>query len=130
LKRTDRPPRPVACPGSGISRILKRNSRAAFDADAGFQRTESLPAEECTPAGISILGATPSLVCEAPDEVVDIVRWPARHLHAKIKTHLNQLFFDLVERLSPEVRAAQHLGFAPLNEISDIDDAVVLEAIF
>ena len=36
---------------------------------------------------------------------------------------------DLVERLSAEIRRAQHLGLGLLNEIADIDDIVVLQTV-
>jgi hypothetical protein len=38
-------------------------------------------------------------------------------------------FLDLVERLAPEVGRAQHLGLGLLDEVADVDDVVVLEAV-
>src|SRR6202044_2910818 len=62
-------------------------------------------------------------------EVLDVLRRPARDLHAEVKTHLRQHFLDLVERLAAEVRRPQHLAFGLLDEIADVGDVVVLEAI-
>ena len=42
---------------------------------------------------------------------------------------LDEHFLDLVERLAAEVRRAQHLGLGLLDQIADIDDVVVLEAV-
>ena len=40
-----------------------------------------------------------------------------------------QHFLDLVQRLAAEVRGAQHLGFGLLDQVADIDDVVVLQAV-
>src|SRR5262249_13706287 len=69
------------------------------------------------------------MILEALGQLVDIVGRPARHFHAEMQTHLGQHLLDLVERLAPEIGRAQHLGFALLYEIADINDVVVLEAI-
>src|SRR6516164_1795085 len=69
------------------------------------------------------------MVLEAFGQLIDVVWRPSRHLHAEMEAHLGQHLLDLVERLSPEIRGAQHLGFALLNQIADVDDIVVLETI-
>ncbi len=46
-----------------------------------------------------------------------------------MQPHLREHFLDLVERLAPEVRRAQHFRFALLHQIADIDDVVVLQAV-
>jgi pantoate--beta-alanine ligase len=63
------------------------------------------------------------------DEVFDILRRPARHFHAEMQTHARQHFLDLVQRLAAEVRGAEHLGFGLLDQVADIDDVVVLQAV-
>ena len=40
-----------------------------------------------------------------------------------------QNLLDLVQRLAAEVRRAQHLGLGLLNEVADVDDVVVLQAV-
>src|SRR6266536_555900 len=69
------------------------------------------------------------MIPETLGQFVDIVRMPTRHFHAEMQPHLGQHFLDLVERLAPEIRRAQHLGFGLLNEVADIDDVVVLETV-
>ena len=51
------------------------------------------------------------------------------HLHAEMQAHGRQHFLDLVQRLAAEVRRAQHLAFALLHQVADVDDVVVLEAV-
>ena len=46
-----------------------------------------------------------------------------------METHRCQYFLDLVERLAAEIRSPQHLGFRLLDQIADIDDVVVLQAV-
>ena len=46
-----------------------------------------------------------------------------------MQAHARQHFLDLVQRLAAEVRRAQHLGFGLLDQIADIDDVVVLQAV-
>src|SRR5579863_7806193 len=69
------------------------------------------------------------VLLETLGEVLDILRRPARHLHAKVEAHLREHFLDLVERLASEVRRPQHLAFGLLDEVADIGDVVVLEAV-
>jgi hypothetical protein len=38
-------------------------------------------------------------------------------------------FLDLVQRLAAEVRGAEHLRFGLLDEVADVDDVVVLQAV-
>jgi hypothetical protein len=38
-------------------------------------------------------------------------------------------FLDLVQRLAAEVRGAQHFRFGLLDQVADIDDVVVLQAV-
>src|SRR5215218_783700 len=62
------------------------------------------------------------MILEALGELFDILRRPARHFHAEMQAHLRQHFLDLVERLASEVRRAEHLRFALLHEVADVDD--------
>src|SRR3546814_5273889 len=48
---------------------------------------------------------------------------------AEPQAHAGENFLDLVERLAAEVGRAQHLGLGLLNQIADVDDVVVLQAI-
>src|SRR5882762_11104940 len=64
------------------------------------------------------------VILEALGELVDILRRPARNLHAEMEAHLGEHFLDLVERLAAEIRRAQHLGLGLLHEVADIDDVV------
>ena len=50
-------------------------------------------------------------------------------VHAETQAHGRQHFLDFVQRLAAEVRRAEHFGFGLLNQIADIDDVVVLEAV-
>ena len=45
------------------------------------------------------------------------------------EVHGSQDFLDFVERLAAEVRRAQHLGFRLQDQVADIDDVVVLQAV-
>src|SRR5688500_8003116 len=69
------------------------------------------------------------LVFEALGEVVDVVGRPVRHFHAEMQAHRRQHFLDLVQRLPAEVRGAEHLRLGLLDEVADIDDVVVLQAV-
>ncbi len=46
-----------------------------------------------------------------------------------MQAHAGENFLDLVERLATEIRRPQHLGFGLLDQIADIDDVVVLQAV-
>src|SRR3546814_9134520 len=41
----------------------------------------------------------------------------------------SDLFLDFVQGLAAEVRGAEHFGFGLLDQIADVDDVVVLEAV-
>ena len=69
------------------------------------------------------------LIFKPLGQVFDIVGRPIGDFHAEVEAHGRQHFLDLVERLAAEVRRAQHFGFGLLNEIADVDDVVVLQAI-
>src|ERR1700694_2243859 len=69
------------------------------------------------------------VVFEALGQLVDIFRWPARHFHSEVQSHLGQHFLDLVQRLAAEVRSTQHFSFRLLHEVTDVDDIVVLQAV-
>ena len=66
---------------------------------------------------------------ETLGEIFDVLRRPARHVHAEVETHGGENFLDLVERLAAEIRRAQHLGFRLLDQVADIHDVVVLQAV-
>ena len=46
-----------------------------------------------------------------------------------MQTHASQHFLDLVQGLATEIRGAQHFRFGLLDEIADVNDVVVLQAI-
>src|SRR5665213_36705 len=50
------------------------------------------------------------LVFELLGQVFDVLGRPVGHVHAEMQVHAGQHFLDLVQRLAPEVRGAQHLG--------------------
>src|SRR3569833_1068776 len=62
-------------------------------------------------------------------QIVDVLWRPVRHVHAEMETHLGEDFLDLVERLAAEIGGPQHLGFRLLDEVADVNDVVVLQAI-
>src|ERR1700712_2535282 len=62
-------------------------------------------------------------------QIVDVLWRPIRNVHTKVETHLGENFLDLVERLAAEIRGPQHLGFGLLDEIADINDVVVFQAV-
>ena len=66
------------------------------------------------------------MILEALGELVDVLRRPARHFHAEMKPHLGEHFLDLVERLAPEIRRAQHLAFNPafLKKVDELELSV------
>src|SRR3546814_3628535 len=66
---------------------------------------------------------------ELRGQFLDVLGWPARNIHAEPQAHAGENFLDLVERLAAEVGRAQHLGLGLLNQIADVDDVVVLQAI-
>jgi hypothetical protein len=69
------------------------------------------------------------MIFVALGEIVDVLRRPVGHFHAKMETHLGENFLDLVERLAAEIRGPQHFRFGLLNEIANIHDIVVLQAV-
>ncbi len=62
-------------------------------------------------------------------QILDVVRRPVRHFHAEVQTHAGQHLLDLVQRLAAEIRGAEHLRLGLLDEVADIDDVVVLQAV-
>src|SRR4051794_15256733 len=62
-------------------------------------------------------------------QILDVLRRPARHFHAKMQPHLRQHRLNLVQRLAAEVRRAEHFRLRLLYQVADIDDVVVLETI-
>src|SRR3569623_1445162 len=60
---------------------------------------------------------------------VDVLWRPVRVVHAEMETHLGENFLDLVERLAAEVRGPEHLRLGLLDEVADVNDVVVLEAV-
>src|SRR4029453_5128876 len=74
-------------------------------------------------------GSGSILVFVALGEIFDVLRRPIRHFHAEMQAHGGEHFLDLVQRLAAEVRGAQHLRLGLLDEVADIDDVVVLQAV-
>jgi hypothetical protein len=62
-------------------------------------------------------------------EIFDVLRRPCRHFHAEVQTHGSENFLDFVQRLATEVRRAKHFGFGLLDQVADINDVVVLQAV-
>ena len=59
----------------------------------------------------------------------DIFGRPAFDFHAEGQTHGGQNFLDLVQRLATEVRRAEHLRLRLLDQVANVDDVVVLQAV-
>src|SRR5215218_16935 len=94
--------------------------------------TAAVPRNGRSPSGWSKVGRTRRrsvVLLEAPREVFDVLRRPARHVHAEMQAHGGQNFLDLVQRLASKVRGAEHLAFRLLDQVADIDDVVVLQAV-
>src|ERR1700744_4007426 len=100
-----------SCPKGSVSKHVIRSS---FET-----RAPHAPQDE----GTSVM------LLEALCQLLDIVRRPAIDLHPEMQAHLRQHFLDLVQRLAAEIRGPQHLAFALLDEVADIDDVVVLQAV-
>src|SRR5690606_6376119 len=69
------------------------------------------------------------LVFEFARQFFDVFRRPARHFHAEVETHRSQHFLDFVQRLAAEVRRAEHFRLRLLDQVADVDDVVVLQAV-
>ena len=46
-----------------------------------------------------------------------------------MEAHGSENFLDFVQRLAAEVRCAQHFCFGLLNEVADVDDVIILQAV-
>src|SRR3954451_6806294 len=101
-------------PGQGTAVVIGSRSSAIGS------RTKRLPTAYCR-CSVMLL--------EALCELLDIVRRPARHFHAEMQAHLGEHFLDLIQRLAAEIRRPQHLAFALLDQIADVNDGVVLQAV-
>ena len=62
-------------------------------------------------------------------EFVDILRRPASDFHPEMQAHLRKHFLDFVQGFAAEVGGPEHFGFGPLDEIADVDNIVVLQAV-
>jgi len=69
------------------------------------------------------------MILEPLGEFVDILGRPAGHFHAEMEPHLGKHFLDLVQRLAAEIRGSKHFAFGLLNEVADVNDVIVLEAV-
>src|SRR5580704_12362861 len=69
------------------------------------------------------------MLLEALGELLDVLGRPAGDFHAKVQPHLSKHFLDFVERLAAEIRRAEHFALRLLDEVADIGDVVVLEAV-
>ena len=65
----------------------------------------------------------------ATNQILNIFWRPARGIHTEMNAHLSQNFFDFIQRLAAKVRRTQHFRFGFLNQIADINDIVVLQAV-
>ena len=83
----------------------------------------------CDRKGVDLPVACSVLVFVTLGEIFDVLRRPVRHFHAEMQAHGGENFLDLVQRLAAEVRGAKHLGFGLLDQVADIDDVVVLQAV-
>ena len=54
---------------------------------------------------------------------------PVWRIHPKVKSHSRENFFDLVKGLTAKVWRAQHFSFRFLDEVTNVNDVVVLQAI-
>src|SRR5271170_7222949 len=69
------------------------------------------------------------MLLEALGEFLDVLGRPAGDFHAEMQPHLREHFLDFVERLAAEIRRSKHFALRLLDEVADIGDVVVLEAI-
>src|SRR3546814_3963617 len=107
---------------SCLFRGRTRYPRPGGDAD---RPTKTSP----RPAPEPVIPTRSVFLLELLGQFLDVLGWPARNIHAEPQAHAGENFLDLVERLAAEVGRAQHLGLGLLNQIADVDDVVVLQAI-
>jgi len=69
------------------------------------------------------------VVFELFRQIFDVVWWPVFDVHTQMQAHTGQHFFDFVQRLAAKVWRAQHFGFCLLDQIADVNDVVVLQAV-
>src|SRR5690606_31926277 len=101
---------------------------AGVERGPSWSRHPSVPT--LTSAGErAILLLAQQFLLELLGHLFDVLGRPAGDVHAQAQAHAREHFLDLVERLAAEVRRAQHLGFGLLDQIADVDDVVVLEAV-
>src|SRR5665213_2897517 len=79
--------------------------------------------------GVSPKALSLDLVFELLGQVFDVFGRPVRHVHAQMQVHAGEHFLDLVQGLAAEIWSAEHLGFGLLDQVADIDDVVVLQAV-
>src|SRR5690606_15715708 len=85
---------------------------------------------EAASSGRGVVYSNASVLVFVPlRQFFNILRRPVRDFHTQMKAHLREHFLDLVQRLAAEVRSAEHLALRLLNEVADINDIVVLEAV-
>src|SRR5580698_6257425 len=69
------------------------------------------------------------MLLEALGELFNVLGRPAGDFHAEVEPHLREHFLDFVERLAAEIRRSKHFALRLLDEVADVGDVVVLEAI-
>src|SRR3984957_10533439 len=105
-----------------------REKVAAMRPDEGraWKSRTPLPRPSPARAGEGVLLV---MLLEALGELLDVLGRPAGDFHAEVEPHLREHFLDFVERLAAEIRRSEHFALRLLDEVADIGDFVVLEAI-
>ncbi|PAV71364.1 hypothetical protein WR25_00006 [Diploscapter pachys] len=80
-------------------------------------------------ASLSRCSLAHDLLLELLGHLFDVLGRPAGDFHTQAQPHRRKHFLDFVQGLAAEVRGAQHLGFGLADQIADIDDVVVLQAV-
>mmetsp|Transcript_10721 Transcript_10721/g.27853 ORF Transcript_10721/g.27853 Transcript_10721/m.27853 type:complete len:390 (-) Transcript_10721:870-2039(-) len=62
-------------------------------------------------------------------EAFNVFRRPVRHFHAEVQAKTGENFLDLVQGFAAEIRCAQHLCFGLLDEVTNVNNVVVLQAV-
>src|SRR5690606_3787315 len=67
--------------------------------------------------------------CQAPARLPHLVLGEVVELHAEREVELPEDLLDLVQGLPPEVLGLEHLGLGLLDQLPDVLDAGVLQAV-
>src|SRR5262245_15063582 len=108
--------RTASCSRSSVTRLRSSARRCAGERPSFF------PAARCRmSAGLALAGQAPAVELLARREVLQP--------HAEAQTHLVEDLLDLVQRLAAEVLGFEHLLLGLLDQLAEIADVGVLEAV-